>query len=67
MNRKRILRCQLRVPTNEDETPEEPGSTENRKEAAIGKSALMYFSLPLNGYCAGIIESYGGLKYGGSY
>ena len=27
----------------------------------------MYFPPPLNGYYAGIIESYGGSKYGGNY
>ena len=46
---------------------EEPGNTEDREEATIGKRALMYFPPPLNGHYAGIIGSYGGSKYGGNY
>jgi hypothetical protein len=50
VNRKRIPRYLLRAPTDEDETTEEPGSAdaEHRKEATIGKRALMYFPPPLN-------------------
>ena len=67
VNRERIPRYQIRGPTDEDETLEEPGSAEDREEATIGKRALMYFPPPLNGHYAGIIGSYGGSKYGGNY
>ena len=56
----RVVKCPRR-------DPEEPVSAEDRKEATIGKRALMYFPPPLNDHYAGIIESYDGSKYGGNY
>ena len=67
LGQKKIPRYQIRAPTDEDEILGRPGSAEDREEATIGKRALMYFPPPLNGHCAGIIESYGGSKYGGNY
>ena len=63
VNRERILRYQIRRPTDEDETLEEPGSAEDREEATIGTRALMYFPPPLNDHYAGSTESYNSSKY----
>ena len=54
---------QIRASTDEDETPGEPGSAEDREEATIGTRALMYFPPPLNDHYAGITESYNSSKY----
>jgi len=67
LGQRKIPRYQIRAPTDEDETPEGPGSAKDQEEATIGKRALMYFPPPLNDHYAGIIESYGGSKYGGNY
>ena len=61
------FRYQIRGPTDEDETLEEPGIAEDREEATIGKRALMHFPPPLNGHYTGVIGSYDGSKYSGNY
>ena len=57
VNRERIPRYQIRGPTDEDETLEEPGSAEDREEATIDKRVLMYFPPPLNDHKLGSLRA----------
>ena len=66
VNRMRIPRYQLRAPTAEDDTEDEPEGAQERKCATMGKRVLIYFS-SLNDHYAGIVDGYDSEKDGGCY
>ena len=67
INRKRIPRHQLRAPTEEDETDDEPVGAAAREEATVGRRVLQYFPPPLNCHYAGTVDGYNGDKLGGHF
>ena len=67
MCRKRIPRHQLRAPTEEDETDDEPVGAAAREEATLERRVLMYFPPSLSCHYAGTVDGYNGDKLGGYF